>query len=182
MVVTNMTPVEVGLHHMIIFHSGQFWMENPTFPKDLRFLGQVLTLARIAKGRFINFDTDLFVAFIGVVYLPYLQKERNNNPMSPYALWIQNNYRDHQRNRKISICDDFLRWHAQTSFDVAFEASMMENCKFVLELFKEAPQFQETFDLKPDPVPVPNLELELVLADRALEAKSREPGMNGASK
>lgn len=175
--ITSTTPVEVGLHHEVIRLSEEFWYDKPTFPKDLRYLGQVLTIATITKDRMMVHDNDTFVTFIGTVYLPYLRRERKNDPMSPSALWKHNKYPDVRPSISPSpaalVSDKLLKCHHKSSFDVVFRASLMEHCQFVLELLKkEPPEMSETVL----PIEIPNLEFELLLADRALEAKSREAG------
>ncbi|KAI9644941.1 hypothetical protein NHQ30_006975 [Ciborinia camelliae] len=179
MVVTN-TPVEVELDPYIIDCFEEFWRQNPAFPKDLRYFGQVLTLTIIIEETFTNFDRDLLAGFIGTIYLPYLYRERKNNPLSPIALWEQsNNHRDNREPRDCSIFDNLHHCHRNSEFDIAFRAFLEENCSFVLELFREEPSVVLQ---TPAQIPVPNLELELVLADRALEAKSREAGTSDASR
>ncbi|APA06286.1 hypothetical protein sscle_01g010560 [Sclerotinia sclerotiorum 1980 UF-70] len=64
-----------------------------------------------------------------------------------------------------------LDFHIGTPFDLAFKAHLKENCKFVVDLCTKKPNCQH-FELLP--VPVPNLELQLVLVDRVLETKDKD--------
>ncbi|KAA8567356.1 hypothetical protein EYC84_010384 [Monilinia fructicola] len=101
---TTMRPTVVAL-------SEQFWAKNPTFPKDLTYLGHVLTLTLIILNRIKFFEEDKLVVFLGTVYLPYLAKEQKNNPLSLDALWHLKGYQDRMIFDEGSLCCLMLNSH-----------------------------------------------------------------------
>ncbi|KAB8291148.1 hypothetical protein EYC80_009836 [Monilinia laxa] len=117
----------------VIAMSEDFWAKNPTFPKDLTYLGQVLTLSLIILNHIKFFDTEKLVVFMGTVYLPYLDGELKNNPLSPDDLWHQKGYRDVSIGHK-SICCLMLDGHSTSPFDNALTTHLKNNCKFLLNL------------------------------------------------
>ncbi|TEY40909.1 hypothetical protein BOTCAL_0414g00080 [Botryotinia calthae] len=62
-----------------------------------KYLGQVLTLALIVLNRVKFFDVDKLTVFVGTVFLPHLQVEQNNNPLSPLELWKRSEYTDNSK-------------------------------------------------------------------------------------
>ncbi|QSZ29002.1 hypothetical protein DSL72_003511 [Monilinia vaccinii-corymbosi] len=69
--------------------------------------------------------------------------------------------------------------HRGSPFDLKFGEFFKENCEYLVELCKKPADHRPTQfcrmlgDPKPAPVPIEKLQLQLVLVDRALEAKSR---------
>ncbi|KAF7951097.1 uncharacterized protein EAE97_002648 [Botrytis byssoidea] len=117
------------------------------------------------------FDVDKLIVFVGTVYLPYLQVEQNNNPLSPVELWERSGYTDGSEVEGTSNGNRLIIYHEDSGFDRDFKAHLMKNCKFVVELFIKKP-IHDDANLKP--AQVPNLELQLVLIDRVLESKAKE--------
>ncbi|RAL65098.1 hypothetical protein DID88_001205 [Monilinia fructigena] len=127
-------PTENMMRPRVVAMSEDFWAKNPTFPKDLTYLGQVLTLSLIILNHIKFFNTDKLVVFMGTVYLPYLDGELKNNPLSPDDLWHQRGYRDPMKIDQELICKPMLDGHSASAFDTALEAHLRKNCKFLFSL------------------------------------------------
>ncbi|KAF7951426.1 hypothetical protein EAE96_006738 [Botrytis aclada] len=149
----------------------KFLSEFSKFPKDYDFLNQVLTIASICmQSDPIQCDSiDEFLAFLGIIYLPYVIKQRDNDPISPRVIWMRTHI---QRNPRIILATQhkMLNAHIGSAFDLEFRGFLDKNCQFLLKLCRKP--------AKPKPASVPlvpsaNLELQLVLVDRALEVKSK---------
>ncbi|KAF7912904.1 uncharacterized protein EAF01_001925 [Botrytis porri] len=125
--------------------------DNPTFPKNHRF-----------------YDVDQLIVFVGMVFLPYLQVERDNNPLSVLELRKRSGYTDSSEVELSSNGNIMLNYHCDTRFHLDFKAHLMNICKSVLDLSTRGPI---NHDANPNPVQVPNLELQLVLIDWVLESK-----------
>ncbi|KAF7884335.1 uncharacterized protein EAF02_004671 [Botrytis sinoallii] len=149
----------------------------PKLPKDHNLLNQILTIALICiqsnpiEDRHIN----KFITFLGIIYLPRLIKERDNDPLPPHEVWM---YRCVQYYSECvpsitSSCRQMLESHSGSESDLEFKGFLEKNCQFLLELCRKPAESI------PAPVPTPsltprtNLELQLVLVDRALEAESK---------
>ncbi|TGO24227.1 hypothetical protein BPAE_0108g00200 [Botrytis paeoniae] len=146
----------------------KFFSDNSTFPKNQRYLGQVLTLTLVILGHAKLFDVDKLIVFVGTVFLHYLQMERDNNPLSALELWKRSGYTDSSKVEGTSNGNPMLDYHCDTRFDLDFKPYLMNNCKIVVDLCTKGPRHH---DANPNPVQVPNLELQLVLIDRVLESK-----------
>lgn len=137
--------------------------------KNHGYLGQVLTLTLVILNRVKFFDIDKLIVFVGTVFLPHLQVEQNNNPSSPLELWKCSEYTDNSKVEGASNYNILRNYHCENRFHHDFKTHLMGNCKFVVELCtKETVHYAN-----PNPVQVPNLELQLVLIDRVLESKAK---------
>ncbi|TGO79906.1 hypothetical protein BELL_0020g00430 [Botrytis elliptica] len=168
---TTLPQPQIALDPKQIVICEKFFSDNPTFPKNHRYLGQVLTLTLIILDNVNFFVVDKLIVFVGTVFLPYLQVERNNNPLSPLELWKRSGYTDGIGFESTSNGRRLLDYHRDSRFDRDFIDHLIENCKFVFELFTKN---LSHYDANPNPVQVPNLELQLVLIDRVLESKAKE--------
>ncbi|TGO09682.1 hypothetical protein BTUL_0157g00200 [Botrytis tulipae] len=168
---TTLPQPEIALDSRMSVICQKFFSDNPAFPKNHRYLGQVLTLTLIILRHVKFFDVDKLIVFIGTVFLPYLQVEQNNNPLSTFELWKHSGYTDSSKNEGTSNGNLMLDYHCYTSFDHDFTAHVMNNCKSVVRLCIKGPRHH---DANPNPVQVPNLELQLVLIDGVLESKTKE--------
>ncbi|TGO55229.1 hypothetical protein BOTNAR_0249g00020 [Botryotinia narcissicola] len=98
--------------------------------------------------------------FLGTVYVPYLIKERDNDPLPPYAVWM------HRYGQYYGMLDS----HRRSKSDLEFKGFLDKNCQFFLELCRE------TRNPIPGPAPLKshaNFEIQLVLVDRSLEFKPK---------
>ncbi|TGO43026.1 hypothetical protein BHYA_0004g01530 [Botrytis hyacinthi] len=168
---TTLPQPEIALDPKKLVICEKFFSDNPTFPKNHRYLGQVLTLTIVILDHVDFFDVDKLIVFVGTVFLPYLQVERNNNPLSPVELWERTGYTDGSEVESTSNGNRLINYHDDSRFDRDFKAHLIRNCKFVVELFTKKPIH---YDANPKPVQVPNLELQLVLIDRVLESKAKD--------
>lgn len=152
----------------------EFLSGFPKFPKDHDFLNQVLSIASICiQSNPIQGDlVDEFLAFLGTIYLPRLIKERNNDPMTPRALWMHTYVPDDDESI-LSIPASkhrMLSAHIGSAPDLEFKTFLEQNCQFLLELCRKP---AESIPALVPITPRTNLELQLVLVDRALEAQSK---------
>ncbi|TGO55230.1 hypothetical protein BOTNAR_0249g00030 [Botryotinia narcissicola] len=168
---TTLPQPEIALGPKNLVICEKFFSDNQTFPKNHRYLGQVLTLTIVILDHLDFFDVDKLIGFVGTVYLSYLQVERNNNPLSPVELWKRGGYTDGSEVKRTSNGNRLIIYHEDSRFDRDFKAHLMKSCKFVVELFTKKPIH---CDANPKPVQVPNLELQLVLIDQVLESKAKE--------
>ncbi|TGO48621.1 hypothetical protein BCON_0235g00200 [Botryotinia convoluta] len=125
---------EIALIPRMMVICEKFFSDNPTFPKNHRYLGQVLTLTLVILNRVKFFDVDKLIMFVGTVFLPYLQAEQNNNPSSPLELWKRSGYKDSSEVEGRSTGNLMVDYHSDTMFHRDFKAHLMDNCKFVVEL------------------------------------------------
>ncbi|THV46601.1 hypothetical protein BGAL_0373g00070 [Botrytis galanthina] len=167
---TTLAQPEIVLDSRMSVICQKFFSDNPTFPKNHRYLGQVLTLTLVVLSHVKFFDVDKLIVFVGTVFLPYLQVERDNNPLSVLELWKRSGYTDSSKFETTSNGNSMLDYHCDTRFNLDFQTHLMKNCKFVVDLCRKGPRDRH-HDANPDPVQVQNLELQLVLIDRVLESK-----------
>ncbi|KAF5870032.1 uncharacterized protein Bfra_010178 [Botrytis fragariae] len=115
---------------------------------------------------------EIFLTFLGTIYLPCLIKECEDDPLPPHAVWIHRYVRGHNGSHPstTSSCRQMLNSHSGSEVDVEFRGFLDKNCQFFLELCKKPKKFMPA----PDPFKShANFELQLVLIDRALEAQSK---------
>ncbi|TGO09683.1 hypothetical protein BTUL_0157g00210 [Botrytis tulipae] len=151
-----------------------FLRRCPEFAQDYDLLNRVLTIALICiqsnpiEDHYIN----RFLLFLGMVYLPYLIKERDNDPLPPYAVWMQRHdqYYSGSHPSIISTCRQMLESHSGSKSDLEFKGFLDKNCQFFLELCRET--INPISGLAPLKSHA-NFELQLVLVDRSLESKSK---------
>ncbi|KAI9644942.1 hypothetical protein NHQ30_006976 [Ciborinia camelliae] len=154
----------------------RFLLRYPKFPEDPEFLSYTLTLTIIIQ-EVHDIDKqhlDNFLAFIGIVYLPYLIHGRDNNPWPPHALWLHaysgsldrsENQTAHEK-EAAEDCHGMLSAYRGGLSDLKHKEFLAKNCPFLIEHCKKPT------DLKLYAA-VENLELESALVDRALEARSK---------
>ncbi|KAF7895270.1 hypothetical protein EAF00_007084 [Botryotinia globosa] len=139
---TTLPQPEITLDSRMSVICQKFFSDNPAFPKNHRYLGQVLPLTLIILHNVKFFDVDKLIVFIDS---SKVEGTSNGNLM--------------------------LDYHCDTSFDHDFTAHLMNSCKSVVGLCIKGPRHH---DANPNPVQVPNLELQLVLIDQVLESKAKE--------
>ncbi|KAM0140418.1 hypothetical protein ACHAP3_002723 [Botrytis cinerea] len=151
-----------------------FINRNLEISEDVDYCQQVFTITLICiQSNPIEDQYKIrFSLFLRSKYLPYLIKERDNNPMPPYALWMHSydqKCKGTQPDATAFFCQ-MLDAHSGSDSDLEFRRFLDKNCQFLLELCRRP--------IDPMPASIPltprsNLELQLVLVDRALEAQSK---------
>lgn len=160
---------EIILQPDMLEKCDDFFFQNPTFPKDHKYLAQMLTLASLILVRIPVRDENNLVSFLGTTYVPYLIKEQNNNPASPFQLWQHLGLQNSEQRMWCQLLID----HYSTPFHHAFRAHLEENCKFVVKLCGEGIKQGVSFAL-PVACLFQDLEFELAQVSRTLEIAARE--------
>ncbi|KAF7951096.1 uncharacterized protein EAE97_002647 [Botrytis byssoidea] len=151
-----------------------FLKRCPEFAQDYDLLNRVLTIALICiqSNHIEDHYINRFLMFLGTKYLPCLIRERDNDPLPPYAVWKHRSsqYYGESHPSITSSCRQMLDSHSGSKSDLEFRGFLDKNCQFFLELCRE------TINPIPGPAPLKsyaNFELQLVLVDRSLESKSK---------
>ncbi|KAF7935956.1 uncharacterized protein EAE98_002176 [Botrytis deweyae] len=146
-------------------------------PKDHNLLNQILTIALICiqSNPIEDHHINGFLRFLGMIYLPRLISNRDNDPLPPPAVWMHRyvHYYSECVPSITSSCRQMLDSHSGSEPDLEFKGFLEKNCQFLLELCRKPAESIPAPAVTPLLTPRTNLELQLVLVDRALEAKAR---------
>ncbi|APA06285.1 predicted protein [Sclerotinia sclerotiorum 1980 UF-70] len=126
-----------------VFRPDAFFWRRTNSP-DYANLNQILTLTLIIKDVHTIKDEDVgkFLKLFGAQYLPYLIGECDNDPLSPYALWVLiGGAEDSRSSWQARVDAKFYRTllddHRGSEFDLKFKEFLQKNCQFLLELCKK---------------------------------------------